>query len=178
MDVFDKFFKTGKVSYNMLRYITGLAKVGCQSQLHSIEMKKKYAKNTYKNKKVIKFNVQLTKGHYANFQNVHLCFPLKNKPAADNYNDLTVEVITVNNFFAHWIKEIDIKRYEDVSILPLTKVVDIDRYFDEILKHVSKDTLKTIQNDLLYSKKKVVINSTNNDRLTDRIAKITETVKK
>ena len=134
MDVFDKFFKTGKASYNMIRNIPHLAKVGCQGQLHSIEMKKKFAKNTYKNKKVIKFNVQLAKGHYTNFQNVHLCFPLKTKSAADNYNDLTVEVITVNNFFAHWIKEIDIKRYEDVSILPLTKAVDICRYFDAYQK--------------------------------------------
>ena len=34
MDDFDKFFRNGKASYNMLRYIPGLAKVGCQGQLH------------------------------------------------------------------------------------------------------------------------------------------------
>ena len=39
---FDKFFRTGKVSYNMLRYIPGLPKVGYQGQLHSTEMKRKY----------------------------------------------------------------------------------------------------------------------------------------
>ena len=110
---FDKFFRTGKVSYNMLRYIPGLAKVGYHGQLHLTETKRKYADDTYKDKKVINFNVQLTKGHYTNFQNVHLCFPLKIKPAVDNENDITAGVITVNNFFVHSIKEIDIKRYSD-----------------------------------------------------------------
>ena len=46
MDDFNTFFKTGKVSYNMLRYIPGLAKVGCQGQLHSTETKKKYVHDT------------------------------------------------------------------------------------------------------------------------------------
>ena len=61
--------------------------------------------------------------------------PLKIKSAADNDNNITVGVITVNNFFAHWIKEIDIKRYDDdVPILPLTNTVIIYQYSDEILK--------------------------------------------
>ena len=33
MNNFDKFFKTGKISYNMLKYIPGLAKLGYQGQL-------------------------------------------------------------------------------------------------------------------------------------------------
>ena len=59
MDDFDKFLRPGKISYNMLRYIPGLAKVGYQGQPHSTEMKKKYADDTYKNKKDIELNVQL-----------------------------------------------------------------------------------------------------------------------
>ena len=44
MDDFDKLFNTGKISYNMLRYIPGLAKIGDQGQLHSAETetKRKY----------------------------------------------------------------------------------------------------------------------------------------
>ena len=61
--------------------------------------------------------------------------PLKIKSAADDDNNITVGVITVNNFFARWIKEIDIKRYDDdVPILPLTNTVIIYQYSDEILK--------------------------------------------
>ena len=95
----------------------------------------------------------------------------------------------------HWIKEIDIKRCgDDIPILPLTNMVDIYRYSDEILKHMPKDALKTMQNDLLYSKKKFAIPSNSADRrmhytnaanaanrtdenLTDRIAKLHDQLK-
>ena len=117
----------------MLRYIPGLAKICYQGQLHLTKVKRKYVDDTYKNKKVIEFNVQLTKGHYTNFQNVHLCFPLKFKSAANNGNNLAANTVTVNYFFAHWIKEIDIKRYgDDIPILPITNMVDIYRYSDVI----------------------------------------------
>ena len=98
MDDLDKLFKTRKVSYNMLRYIPGFAKVGYQSQLHLTETKRKYADDTYKNKKVIEFNVQLMKGHYTSFQNVHLCFLLRFKLAANNVSNITAGFITVHNF--------------------------------------------------------------------------------
>ena len=106
----------------MLKYIPGLANIGYQGQLSGTEMKRRYAGESYK-KKVIEFNVQLTANHYTNFQNVHLCFPIKIKLAADNDNDIAAGVITVNNFFAHWIKEIDIKRYgDDIPILLLISI--------------------------------------------------------
>ena len=79
MDDFNKFFETGKISYNILKYMPGLAKLGYQGQLYSTETKRKYIDDTYKGKKVIEFNVQLTANHYSNFQNVYLCFPMKIK---------------------------------------------------------------------------------------------------
>lgn len=42
MEDFDKFFKTGKISYNMLKYMPGLAKAAYQGQLKSTETKRKY----------------------------------------------------------------------------------------------------------------------------------------
>ena len=113
----------------------------------------------------MEFNVQPTKQHYTDFQNIHLCFPLKFKLMADNDNDIAAGLITVNNFFAHWIKEIDIKRYcDDISILPLANMVDIYQYSDEILKHMPKDVLKSIQNYLLQCRKKVAIPGNNTNR--------------
>ena len=54
----------------------------------------------------------------------------------------------VNNFFSHSIKEIDIKRYGDyMPILPLFNTVDIYRYSEQLLKHMPKDGLKTMEND-------------------------------
>ena len=86
----------------------------------------------------------------------------------DENNDIAANTITVNKFFAHWIKEIDIKRFgDDMPILLLTNTVDIYRYSDELLKHMPKDALRTIENDLLYSKKKVAIGN-NTDRRDHR----------
>ena len=50
----------------------------------------------------------------------------------------------------------NIKRHHgDVPILPLANTVEIYKFSDAILKHMESDALKTLQNDLLYSKKKV-----------------------
>ena len=81
-----------------------------------------------------------------------------------------------------------------MPILPLTNMVDIYQYFDKILKRIPKDALKTIQNDLLYSRQKVVVSVNNANRrahymnaanaanrtdenLTDRIAKFQDQLK-
>ena len=149
----------------MLKYIPGLAKIGYQGQLHSAETKRKYADESYKNKKVIEFNVQLIGNDYIYFQNVLLCFPINIKSAVDSNNDIAAGVITVNNFFAHWIKQIHIKRYgDDIPIIPLTNMVDVYKYSDEVLKHMPKDAFKTMENGFLYSKKKIIIYGNDNDR--------------
>ena len=91
-----------------------------------------------------------------NFQNVYLVSLMKIKKSSNIAYDLTDDVITVNNFFAHWIKELDVKRYgNDIPILPLTYKVEIYKYSDVILKYMEGDALKAIQNDLLYSNKRV-----------------------
>ena len=72
--------------------------------------------------------------------------------------------ITVNNFFAHWIKEIDIKKYGDnIPILPLSNTVNIYRYSNTMLKHMLKKVLKTLEKFLLCSKKKVRIYGNENE---------------
>ena len=98
MDNFHKFFKNGKISYNMLKYVPGLAKAAYQGQLEKTETKRKYADDSYKGKKVIEFNIQLAGNQYTNFHKTHLCFPIKIKSAADNDNDITARYITANNF--------------------------------------------------------------------------------
>ena len=71
--------------------------------------------------------------------------------------------VTVNNFFAHWIREINIVRYGDEKPIFLkTNMVDVYRYLDELLKlnyiwlitydelHMPKKDLTAIENNLLY----------------------------
>ena len=70
--------------------------------------------------------------------------PIKIKSAAGNDNDITAGYKPVNIFFAHWIKEIDIKRYgNNIPILPLSNTVNIYRYSDKMLQHMPKKALKT-----------------------------------
>ena len=91
-----------------------------------------------------------------NFHSVHLVFPLKIKKKSNVASNIAATATSVNNFFAHWIKEIDIKRLgDDTPILPTSNTVEIYKYSDAILKDIPKDALEVIENDLLYSKKKL-----------------------
>ena len=63
------------------------------------------------------------------------------------------ELITVNNFFGHWIKDIDIRWYPDnVRILPTNNTVDVYQYSAQQLKYLPKDALKTVEKTFLYQK--------------------------
>ena len=78
-------------------------------------------------------------------------------------------MIPVNNFFAHWIKGINIKRYgDDIAVLPINKTLDIYRYSESLLKHLPDDVLKIFQEDILYSKKPVIIKENAANTIDDR----------
>ena len=151
-----KLYEQGKGPGELVRYIPGFTKALFQGQIDGTQEKKAYADDTYKDLKTAEFTIQLSSNHYMNFHNVHLVFPLKIKKKTNNATDIAATEITVNNFFAHWIKEIDIKRLgDDVPVLPTTNTIEIYKYSDAMLKHVPKKALKVIENDLLYSRKKV-----------------------
>ena len=156
IDNFMKLFDQGKGPGELVRYIPGLTKPLFQGQIDGTQEKKAFADDTYKDLKTAEFTIQLSSNHYMNFNNVHIVFPLKIKKKANVANDILATEITVNNFFAHWIKEIDIKRLgDDVPVLPTTNTIEIYKYSDAMLKHVPKKALKVIEIDLLYSRKKV-----------------------
>ena len=155
-DAYTKFYNTGKTKNDLVRYIPGLTKPADQGQIDGTLTKKAYADDTYKGLKVADFNINLANNQYMNLHNVYLVFLMNIEKSSNVANNLEDDVIMVNNFFAYWIKELDIKRYgDDIPILPLTNTVEIYKYSDAILKHTEGDALKTIQNDLLYSNKKV-----------------------
>ena len=150
------FIEKGEAEGGLLRYLPGLALPLYQGQIKGTIEKKAFADDTYKDLKTAEFTIQLSANQYMNFHSVHLVFPLKIKKKSNNSNNIATTAITVNNFFAHWIKEIDIKRLgDDTPILPTTNTVEIYKYSDAILKHIPKDALGVVENDLLYSKKKV-----------------------
>ena len=71
----------------------------------------------------------------------------------------------MNNFFAHWIKEISITRYGSDKELPLTFASwEVYQDSDQMLKNFPSDALKTIQKTLLFCKKPVYLAQVNYDR--------------
>ena len=155
-DNLQNFVEKGEAEGGLLRYLPGLALPLYQGQIRGTIEKKAFADDTYKDLKTAEFTIHLSANQYMNFHNVHLVFPLKIKAKSNTANNIAATATVVNNFFAHWIKEIDIKRLgDDTPILPTSNTVDIYKYSDAILKHIPTDALKVIKNDLLYSKKKV-----------------------
>ena len=83
------------------------------------------------------------------------CFTNNNKKATSKAQN--VDVITVNNFFCHWLKEIDARRYpDDVRILPTSNTVEIYQYAAEQLKHLPKKSLDDVRETPLYEKKLLI----------------------
>ena len=155
-DNLQNFIEKGEAEGGLIRYLPGLALPLYQGQIRSTIEKKAFADDTYKDLKTAEFTIHLSANQYMNFHNVHLVFPLKIKKKTNTANNIAASGTTVNNFFAHWIKEIDIKRLgDDTPILPTSNTVEIYKYSDAILKHILADALKVIQDDLLYSRKQV-----------------------
>ena len=113
------------------------------------------------------FHILLPANHYTNVNSMHLCFPIKILKLTDPTQNIRADLITVNNFFAHWIKELKIQKYgNDIHILPMNNPLKLYRYSEAILKHLPKDLLKTFGKTMLYSKKKVLYNETSTDSQT------------
>ena len=107
----------------------------------------------------------MTDNYYVNPSNIHICFPIKILKKSNNSSNIDDHLITVNNFFAHWVKEVSITKYGSNKELPPTFAPwEVYQYSDAMLKHLPKDSLKTLQNHLLYSKEKVYYASTAYDR--------------
>ena len=185
------FIEKGTAESGMLKYLPGLAPVMYQGQLKGTHEKKAYADESYRDLKIAEFNIQLSNNEYMNFHDVHIVFPLKIKKKSNVANNLNAGDITVNNFFAHWIKEIDIKKLgDDTPILPTINTVEIYKYSDQILKHLPKNSLSLIEKTLLYSRKKVRLpdgedrrkkhtaaganNERTDENLTERIQKFSQ----
>ena len=97
-----------------------------------------------------------------------MCIVLPVQFTKKDDSTLDAAMITVNNFFAHWLKEIDVRRCpDDVRILPTNNTVDIYRYSAQMLKHLPKKSLDTIKETLLYNKTKVVLAGNRDRRLNN-----------
>ena len=74
-------------------------------------------------------------------------------------------MITVSNFFAHFVKEISITKYgSDKELISTFSLYEIYQYSDSMLKHLPAETLKTIEKTFLYSKSPAYYTDVNIDR--------------
>ena len=146
----------GKYDADLAKYIPGLMDLAIQGMLDDIDTREKVAHPSYKDKEQLDFQILLTDNYYVNPSNIHICFPIKIKKSSDKSSDIDSDLITVNNFFAHWVKEISITKYgSDKELPPTFSLWEIYQYSDQMLKHLPSDALKTILKTHLYSKKPV-----------------------
>ena len=60
-------------------------------------------------------------------------------------------MITVNNFFGHWLTDIDIRWYPDnMMILPTSNSVSIANYSNAEMKHLPIKSVKKLLKTMLY----------------------------
>ena len=136
-----------------------------QGMIEGIDTKEKSAHPSYKDMEQLDFQVLLTKNYYIKPSGIHISFPIKIKGKTNNALDRDTDLITVNNFFAHRVKEISITKYcSDKELPPTFSPWKIYQYLDGILKYLPSDSLKTISKTFLYDKQPVQYTDTTYDR--------------
>ena len=158
LDKLSVLYDTGKMDVDVIKNIPGMSQVSYQGQIDFIDTKRTYAVSTYTDMQQLEFNLEVVANHYINFSNMVVCFPIAFRKRTNKAQAINANIIPVNNFFAHWIKDITVKRYGgDIAVLLINTTLETYRYSESMLKHLLDDVLATFQKDLLYSNKKVIV---------------------
>ena len=95
-----------------------------------------------------------TNNYYTNPNSMQICFPMKIKKETNKDADIDDDLITVNRFFAHFVKEINITRYgNDKQLMPTISPYEMYQYSDAMLKHLPEKVLKNYKNQCFIAKK-------------------------
>ena len=143
---------TARYDEDIAKYIPGLLELKFQGMLEDIDTREKVAHSSYTDMEELDFQILLTGNYYINPNSIHICFPIKIKKKINQNLDADADLITVNNIFARFVKEISITKYgSHKQLIPTFSPYEIYQY--TVLKHLPYDTLKTIEKTVLYSKK-------------------------
>ena len=116
-----------------------------QGMLEDIDTREKAAHPCYEDMDKLDFQIFLTDNYYVNPSSIDICFPMKINKSTSQTTDIDSDLITVNNFFAHLIKEINITKYgSDKELTPTFSLYEIYQYFDSMLKLLPADSLKKL----------------------------------
>ena len=97
--------------------------------LEDIDTKEQPAHFSYRDMENLDFQILLTDNYYTNPNSMHLCFPMKIKKATNKDTDINDDLIKVNNFFAHLMKEISVRKYgNDKQLIPTFSPSEIYQY--------------------------------------------------
>ena len=149
--------RTGKYDTDIARCIPGVLKLVFQGMLEDINTKEKAANASYKDMEELDFQTLLPDNYYVNPSSIYICFYMKIKKSTNEASDIDDDLITVDNFFAHLVKEISVTKYgSDKELIPTFSPYEVYQYWDSMLKHLPKSALSK----LLYSKKAIYYNKT------------------
>ena len=169
LDKLSVLYDSGRMDKDVMKYIPGMAPISYQSQIDFVDTKRTYAASTYSDVQQLEFNLKVVNNHYINFSTMVLCLPIAFRKKTNKETAIAATMIPVNNFFAHWIKYVTVKRYgDDIAVLPINTTLDTYRYSESMLKHMPEKPLTSFQKELLHSQKKVIIKGNNNNSLNER----------
>ena len=139
LDKLNTLYDSGRMDKDVMKCIPGMAPISYQGQIDFVDTKRTYAASTYSDMQQLEFNLEVVNNHYINFSTMVLCFPTAFRKKTNKANAIDVTMIPVNNFFAHWIKDVTVKRYgDDIAVLPISTTLDTYRYSESMLKHYVK----------------------------------------
>ena len=109
--------KTGNYDADIAKSIPGVLEMKFQGMLEDTDTKEKVAHPSCKDMDELDFKKLLTENYYVNPSDIHLCFPMKIKKSSNEASDIDNDLITVNSFFAHLIKETSVTD-KDKELIP------------------------------------------------------------
>ena len=169
LDKLSVLYDSGRMDKDVMKYIPGMVPISYQGQIDFVDTKRTYAASTYSDMQQLEFNLEVVNNHYINFSTMVLCLPIAFRKKTNKETAIAATMIPANNFFAHWIKDVTVKRYnDDIAVLPINTTLDTYRYSESMLKHKPEKALATFQKELLYSQKKVIIKGNANNSLNER----------
>ena len=98
---------------------------------------------SYKNKEVLDFELILGNNFYTNLKSLHIGFPIYFEKLSNATANVNADIDPINNFFAHWVKEINTLKYgPNKSLIPTSTPQKFYQCSDSILKLLPKTLQK------------------------------------
>ena len=139
------------------RYIPGTLDLVYQGMIDKIRTIEQPAHPSYKDNETFDFQLLLNKNQHTNLNSLHICFPIRFRKAANATAAIDATMAPVNNFFAHWVKELDITKYgTNKQSIPTSASQEIYQYSDTMLKHLPAKYLKKLRKHFLFREKEVI----------------------